>query len=53
MCKAIRCDSSSELPGIHLGTSWTVRSAMLMYKEERKSAKSKSKFYSTIAIAIA
>ena len=29
MCKVIRCDSFSELPGIHLGTSWTVRSAML------------------------
>ena len=29
-------DSFSELPGIHLGTSWTVRSAMLMYKEGGK-----------------
>ena len=33
MCKVIRCDSFSELPGIRLdlevGTSWTVRSAML------------------------
>ena len=24
------------LPGFLLGTSWTVRSAMLMYKEEKK-----------------
>ena len=31
----IRCDSFSELPGIHLGTSWTVRSAMLMYAVQR------------------
>ena len=28
MCKVIRCDSFSELPGILLGTSWTVRSSM-------------------------
>ena len=34
--RMIRCDSSSELPGIHLGTSGTVRSAMLMYKEGKK-----------------
>jgi hypothetical protein len=32
----IRCDSFSELPGIHLGTCWTVRSAMLMYREGKK-----------------
>ena len=36
MCKVIRCDSFSELPGIHLGTSWTVRSAMLRYKKNKK-----------------
>jgi hypothetical protein len=36
MCKATRCDSPSELPGFHLGTSWTVRIAMLMYREEKK-----------------
>jgi hypothetical protein len=36
MCKVIGYDSFSELPGIHLGTCWTVRSAMLMYKEEKK-----------------
>jgi hypothetical protein len=29
MCKAIGYDSLSELPGFLLGTSWTVRSAML------------------------
>ena len=34
MCKVIGYDPCSELPGIHLGTSWTVRIAMLMYKEE-------------------
>ena len=39
MCKVIRCDSFSELPGIHLGTSWTVRSAMLMCKEGGKRKK--------------
>ena len=35
MCKATRCDSFSELPGFLLGTSWTVRIAMLMNKEEK------------------
>ena len=35
MCKVIGYDSFSELPGIHLGTCWTV-SAMLMYKEGKK-----------------
>ena len=39
MCKVIGYDSFSELPGIHLGTCWTVRSAMLMYKEEKKEKK--------------
>jgi hypothetical protein len=39
MCKATRCDASSEPPGFRLGTSWTVRIAMLMYKEERKKKK--------------
>jgi hypothetical protein len=35
--RKIGSDSFSELPGIHLGTSWTVRIAMLMYyKEEKK-----------------
>ena len=36
MCKVIGYDPCIELlgPGIHLGTSWTVRIAMLMYKEE-------------------
>jgi hypothetical protein len=34
MCKEIRCDSFSELPGILLGTSWTVRIAMLMRKKK-------------------
>ena len=34
--RMIRCDSPSELPGFLLGTSWTVRIAMLMYKEEKK-----------------
>ena len=34
--RMIRCDSSSEPPGFLLGTSWTVRIAMLMYKEEKK-----------------
>ena len=29
MCKVIGYDSFSELPGIHLGTCWTVRIAML------------------------
>jgi hypothetical protein len=32
----IRGDSSSEPPGFLLGTSWTVRIAMLMYREEKK-----------------
>jgi hypothetical protein len=36
MCKVIGYDSLSEPPGFLLGTSWTVRSAMLMYKEEKK-----------------
>ena len=39
MCKVIGYDPCSELPGIHLGTSWTVRIAMhAMYKggEEKK-----------------
>ena len=36
MCKVTRCDSFSELQGFLLGTSWTVRIAMLMYKEEGK-----------------
>ena len=40
-CKVIGYDSFSELPGIHLGTCWTVRIAMLMYKEEKKSVNSK------------
>ena len=39
MCKATRCDSPSELPGFHLGTRWTVRIAMLMYREEKKEKK--------------
>ena len=41
MCKVIGYDSFSELPGIHLGTCWTVRSAMLMtlYKDEKKRKK--------------
>ena len=38
MCKAIGYDSLSELPGFLLGTSWTVRSAMLMYREGKKKA---------------
>jgi hypothetical protein len=39
MCKATRCDAYSESPGFLLaevGTSWTVRIAMLMYREEEK-----------------
>ena len=40
MCKVIGYDSFSELPGFLLGTSWTVRSAMLMYKEGGKSTRS-------------
>jgi hypothetical protein len=36
MCKAIGYDSFSELPGFLLGTSWTVRIAMLMYRKEEK-----------------
>ena len=36
MCKVIRCDSPSELPGIHLGTSWTVRIAMQYTKRWKK-----------------
>ena len=36
MCKAIGYDSLSELPGFLLGTSWTVRSRMLMYREGKK-----------------
>ena len=42
MCKVIGYDSFSELPGIHLGTCWTVRIAMLnyfMYKERKKEKK--------------
>ena len=34
--RKIGYDSFSELPGIHLGTSWTVRRAMLMYKEGKE-----------------
>jgi hypothetical protein len=42
----IRCDSFSEPPGFLLGTSWTVRIAMLMDKEEKKKKKSiKSEFF--------
>ena len=43
MCKVIGYDPCSELlgPGIHLGTSWTVRIAMLMYKEEGKKKRKK------------
>ena len=33
MCMVIGYDSFSEVPGIHLGTSWTVRIAMLLQKE--------------------
>ena len=36
MTHDIVIDSFSELPGFLLGTSWTVRSAMLMYKEGKK-----------------
>jgi hypothetical protein len=37
--KAIGYDSSSDPPGFLLGTSWTVRSAMLMYREGEKKGK--------------
>jgi hypothetical protein len=37
----IRCDSFSELPGFLLGTSWTVRIAMLKQEEEKKKRKSR------------
>jgi hypothetical protein len=36
MCKAIGYDSLSEPPGFLLGTSWTVRIAMLMYRKKKK-----------------
>ena len=41
--RMIRCDSFSELPGFLLGTRWTVRIAMLRYKEEKKKKKKKKK----------
>jgi hypothetical protein len=37
MCKAIGYDSFSELPGFLLGTSWTVRIAMLRIERKNKS----------------
>ena len=37
LCKVIGYDSFSELPGIHLGTSWTVRIAMPFFKKIRLS----------------
>ena len=54
MCKAIGYDSSSEPPGFPLGTSWTVRSAMLMYKEEKKEEKKNVclPYFSSISIIL-
>ena len=42
LCFFNRKDTHSELPGIHLGTSWTARSAMLMYKKKKKKKTSRS-----------
>ena len=38
MCKVIGYDSFSELPGIHLGTCWTVRIAMLSTGKKKSGA---------------
>jgi hypothetical protein len=47
MWKVIGYDSFSELPGIHLGTCWTVRSAMLMNKVLSKRGEKNSVEYSS------
>jgi hypothetical protein len=39
----IRCDSSSELPGILLGTSWTVRIAILKSTKRKKKKEKRKK----------
>jgi hypothetical protein len=41
MWKVTRCDSFSELPGflLEVGTSWTVRSALLIKRRKRKEKK--------------